>query len=387
MSAHACVPDGQVRRGDVHVVEALGQAEDSFEYALSGEVRPQLLFVEVVERFALLFCVVRDIPGFERGNVIALELVTERQKLRLLALEGSGREGTQSLDELRGLLARTGHTVLRHQIGEMVEAEQASACLAKLQNARDDREVLLAWQVRPTLIEREPDLPPEFAVVRVVEHGNDRGRLEAKEVSALATSLGSLTCRSHGGGWQATEAGLVDEELEGVGGVEDVLGETRRLEAEFAVDAFELRLAGGIEPCAMAAKVVQRLLHEALRDGVFLTCSRGRVIGFERAVERCVECDARPERADVWKNGVVGLPQFRGRLGRFEVFDHPHGQLEAFGGSFEGTEGYLVAIARAGTDGVQRLSRLPEQDGDARHDGLGFDAIERERKREIFQRS
>src|SRR5690606_39230445 len=89
-------------------------------------------------------------------------------------------------------------------------------------------------------------------------------RLERKAPAFLALGLGAVAGLLARAGRQSGQAGLVGEdELEGVGGVQDVLAELGGQLGELDLDFLQPLLADGVELSAGTAEVAQCFVEEA----------------------------------------------------------------------------------------------------------------------------
>ena len=98
-------------------VQALRDFEHAAEYTLVWKVRPQVLFVEVIEFLAHALGLIGDIPWHQRHACELFEFF-------VLAIERGLRAVSQTVHERPGLRPVLGHAVLKDQVGEILVAQQ-----------------------------------------------------------------------------------------------------------------------------------------------------------------------------------------------------------------------------------------------------------------------
>ena len=345
--AHRRVPHRRaVPRLDADAVEAVGDGEEPFEHALEREVGAQRLLVEGEARAAELLRVVGDVPGHDRGGALALDLAAEGEQLRVLAGEEGLRLLVQHAEEAARRGAGVGHAILEDQIGEAGEAEERRLLPAQLEDAGDERAVV----DRARRGARGGGAVEALAHARVVEVGEHRHVARRLEGEAEAGDALARRALARGGDRllrQPGEAGLVvDDELEGVGGVEHVLREAQRERGQLHVERREALLARGIEIGAVAAEVRDGLGEEALARAAERGRLRRRGERLDGGPHARGEGDAAGERAHLRLHGVEGRAQ-RGRGGHpLQVGDHVHRQLQALRDALRARPGCRRRCAR-----------------------------------------
>ena len=287
--------------------------------------------------------------------------------------------GAEVIEEAEGAGAGVGHAVFEDEIGEVGEAEEGGLFLAELEDALDDGAVV-AVAGSGADGEGGVDVMAGLAAIEIGHHGEIIGGLEGEAPAGEVLALGGFAGAGDGGGGQTGEIGLIGEdEFEGVGGIEDVLGEFGGDLGEFDVDGFEALLAGGIEIGAMAAEAGDGLVEEAAALAGERGGFGGGGEGFEVEPEAGFERDAGIEGADIGLRGVEGGAEFGIGGDAFEVADHAHGPIERFGESVEGVEG-IVEGARGGGrgEGGEAGAGSGEEGGAGGFDVFGADAVERD---------
>ena len=158
----------------------------------------------------------------------------------------------------------------------------------------------------------------------------DGGGLQ-REAPGLRLALGGrgLLRRGERAGGQAGEAlGVFDEELPGVGGIEDVLGILLRLLRELGVELRQAGLPFRGKVGAVLFEIGDRLLEETATDARERLRVGGRRVGLEDRPELGIERERGEERGDLGHHRVVGLAELGGVEDRVEVRDQPPGAGE-----------------------------------------------------------
>ena len=168
-------------------------------------------------------------------------------------------------EQVLGVLGGLGHYARGHHLGEIVEAHDVGFLVAELDDLLDDGEV----GVGACRGQRGVSLVHGFAeaaVVGILEYREARGRVEGEDVEAVeAAVLGFLGCLCDGGFGQAGEVGfVVNHDVEGVGGVQQVAVILDEEFREFVVDLYELSLFVGGERCALFGELAVVFLHHTL---------------------------------------------------------------------------------------------------------------------------
>ena len=194
-------------------------------HAIGREIRPQRLFVEIVERGALLFGVVGHVPGLQLRRLGAFDGAPKFQQLAVLFVEARFGLGLEIPQERQRARAAPGHAVFENQIGKVAKTEQAGLLRAQFQDAADQRPVV-PGALRGADAICQIHLPANGGVVQVGHDGGVIGRLQSEPPAFAAFAGGALARGSHGGGRQSRQGGLIlDHQFEGVGGIEHVLTE------------------------------------------------------------------------------------------------------------------------------------------------------------------
>ncbi len=208
--AHVRIPDGHAGfLGDADAVEPLDQVEHSGHHALQREVGAQRLLVEIVERGALLFGVVGDVPGLEIGGAGAFQ-----RRGGTPAAPGSPRgSGARSwrlqvLQESAGRGRRCGPCGLpargRRNRGSRAAGPSRGA-IPECGRAAGGCRARARWRGRVGFVE----LAADGGVVQVGHHREVVGRLQGEAPAGLA--LCARRCAradSSGAGRQAGQVGF-----------------------------------------------------------------------------------------------------------------------------------------------------------------------------------
>src|SRR5205085_878544 len=133
------------------------------------------------------------------------------------------------------------------QVRKALEAEQPSLLGTQLEDLLDQRRIRPLARGRPAL-RRHRDLPTQVRVRGVRQERYHARPLQREAVAALTARLGVLPSALLRGGGQPGEPRLIlDAKLEGSGGRDHVLPETRRQIGQLATDRLETLLVRRFE--------------------------------------------------------------------------------------------------------------------------------------------
>ena len=324
---------------DLDAEEPAEEAEHAGDHAVDREPRAQGLVVEIILLATHLLGPVAELPRVQRtqrvaglGGAVVLELDAFGLELRADAL-------ADVLDELQGRVARAGHTAGRREIGEVLLAEEAGLLVTEREDLTDQR-CVVPGVLQADLAEAFPALATQVFVIGILQHREDRRRLQ-REAPGLRLALRGrgLLRRGERAGGQAGEAlFVVDEELPGVGGIEDVLGILLRLLREVGVELRQASLPFRGQVGAVLFEISDRLLEEAAADARERLGVGGRRVGLEHRPEFRVERQRGEERGDLGHHRVVGLAELGRVEDRVQVRDQAPGAGEVLGRGFESQE-------------------------------------------------
>ena len=266
------------------------------------------------------------------GGSVVLELDAFGLELRADTL-------ADVLDELQGRVTRAGHAAGGGEVGEVLLAQQAGLLVTEREDLTDERGVVPSV-LQADLAEAFPALTAEVLVIGVLEHREDRRGLQ-RETPGLGLALRGrgLLRRGERAGGQAGETLFVfDEELPGVGGIEDVLGILLRLLGQLRVEGGQTGLTFGREVGAVLLEVSHRLLEETTADARERLRVGGGGVSLEDRPEFRIERQRREERRHLGHHRVVGLAELRGVEDGVEVRDQAPGAGEVLGRGLEAEE-------------------------------------------------
>jgi hypothetical protein len=228
VGAHVGVPGGGVP-GLLHpdAEEAFHQPEQPVQHGAQGEVGPERLVVEIEPGRPHALGDVAEVPRTQLGQ--AELLACEALELPPLDLEVGPRARRQLLLEGVGPGAGPDHAVLEHQVGVVGVAEEVRQLAAQGEDLPQQRPVVVLAAGRDRVVGPE-ELAPQLAVRGVLHEGHVGGRLQAEAVGALGVAVGpSVGGRAalHALGQPGQPRLVAHDQLVGVRGVEDVLGEAR----------------------------------------------------------------------------------------------------------------------------------------------------------------
>src|SRR5690606_35949353 len=141
------------------------------------------LFIEIIKGSSLFLGVIADVPRLEGLRVGALELALESAELLGLVRAGGWRPLCEIFDELLGLSAGLGHSILCDEIGEAREAEQVRLLSSQPQDIGDELQVVACGNAAS--IERSPDLFAQRPILGEGQNGDHGRRLEGETISLL----------------------------------------------------------------------------------------------------------------------------------------------------------------------------------------------------------
>ena len=215
--------------GDGKIEDALGEVEHAGEDLIKREPGAEFFGVEVVFGAALFFGPEGHLPGFEEVWSAVLGIGAELLKLNGFFFEGWADALVEVVDEFQSGAAGARHALLEDLICEMLLAEEAGFFVSESKDLPDERGIVVGFAVADAG-GGLPDLLADVFVFEVFENGDERGGFEGEaemggfwcaEVFGLCLLAGGIDCALG----EALEArGVVDDQVPGVGGIEDVLG-------------------------------------------------------------------------------------------------------------------------------------------------------------------
>ncbi len=320
-------------------VKLLHDGEHAVDHALSGEVGAELFFVEIVERTALLFRPVANVPGLQF-------LPGEGFQCRIfLCKEGLGLF-LQIFHELHGSGAFVGHAVVQDEVGKIGKTEEGGFLFAEVEDLGDERAVV-ASGLGGAGGEGAVHFFADGPVVEISEHRNVAGRLQGEAPTGKVFCFGGLTaCGARALGTTRELLLIGGDQFERVGGIENVFGifggDLRQLDVDFG----ETLLTGFVEIRTMATERIERFGEETeTRAGECLRLIRLSE-AFELLPQAVIQGDARIELAGFAFHGVPGGAEFGTGIHRLEVAHYAEGIIQHLGGAFEGQHSVLVGAGR-----------------------------------------
>ena len=222
---------------DLDAEETAEEAEHTGDHAVDRKPRTQGFVVEIIFLAAHLLGPVTEFPRVQRTQRIAGLGGAVLLELDALGLEFRTDTQTDVLDELQCRVARAGHTASRGEVSEVLLAQQAGLFVSQGEDLADERGVV-PGVLQADLTEAFPALATQVFIIGVLQHRDDRGRLQCEAPGFRLTLGGSgLLGRGERAGRQTRKAFLVvDKEFPRVGGIEDVLGILLRLLRELRVE-------------------------------------------------------------------------------------------------------------------------------------------------------
>ena len=337
IEAHVPVPHRRVVLLHGNTVQVVDQAEQPLQHVRLGEVLLHLQRRVAVARLAQLFAGPGQVPGLQR---VQPQLVAgEGFQFGAVALRVWPGLGCQLAQEAEHFVRRLGHLGGQRNFGIAVEAEQPGEFRAQGEDAFDVAGVvqLLRPGFRGPHAVGAVEGLAQAAVVGPGLHGQVAGHVQGQLPALAAVFLGGCAAAGkHVGGQAGQFVFVFHVEGEGVGGVEEVLGEFGGEGGQFLLDFGEAGALVVLKFGAAEAEVAQ---------GVFDGLAAGLVIGLEfrrlgegavLGVERLVLAEGAEEPGDLGEGGVVGLADLGGVHHRLQVGDLAPGAAEFFGGVLEG---------------------------------------------------
>ena len=352
--------------------------EHAVHYFLEREIRAQRFFIEIVQRGALLFGVVGDIPGLNLRRIRSFDAAPEFLQASILADKMRFRLRAQIFQELLRARAGVRHAIVDDQVGEIGEAEKLRLFPPQLQNPRDDPaivEIARSWpgsrrrdtaaagcssrrgrsspacSSGPCRVNRQPGFSFDSALCRAA-------------ATALGGSPASLASSSITSSKALVESSTFSEKR-----VVSLLSST-------SISASRT-FPGRIEFGALAAEVVERFLQKpGARSSEMGRLFRRGVI-LQGLPKTFMHQDAGCKRADRRLHGVDARAKLRVGGHRFQVLDDPHRVFQALGDGFVSQHDILEGGRhRAIRQGFQLFLRIDQQFCDGRFDLFRPDPVE-----------
>ncbi len=369
---HLGVPHGRSRfLAHDDAEHPLEDVEHTVNDSLHREVGPEFLFVEVVQRLALLLRPIADVP---RLQVVA---AGEPGQVAILPRPRGFGLRLKLLQESLRLFTVVRHPVLQHEIRKIAEPEKLGLPLAQIENSNDDLAIVEVPSRRAAVV-RAIHTFPHGGIVQVRENGEVARRLQREPPPFLVLRLRALPCRRYGAFRQPGEARLiVQDQLVGVRRVENVLGELGGQLRQLDVHLLKLLLSVRVQ----VRTVPPEIGHCFLEEPSPRARERFRFVGLREGLDllpqSLVQSDARVELGDSRLDSVVCLPQLRVGGHPLQVPDHVHGVIERLRALIQSIHGVLIC-PRPGrlNDLVQPLFRTRNQLIHGGFDVLGLYLIE-----------
>lgn len=215
--------------GDRKIEDALGEVEHAGEDLIQGEPGAEFFGVEVVFGAALFFGPEGHLPRFEEVWSAVLGIGAELLELDGFFFEGRADAFVEVVDEFQGGAAGARHALLEDLICEMLLAEEAGFFVSESEDLPNERGIVVGFAVADAG-GGLPDLLADVFIFEVFENGDERGGFEGEAElggfrGAEVFGFGLLTGGIDGALGEALEArGVVDDQVPGVSGIEDVLG-------------------------------------------------------------------------------------------------------------------------------------------------------------------
>ena len=375
---HLGIPSGHAGLlGDAYIVDKVGQLEQTGHHPLQRKIRAERFFIERVERRPLLFGVIGDIPGSQFRSSRSFEGTAKLQQFAVFFAEAPLCLRLKVFQEFQRPPAGVSHPVFQHQVREIGEAKQFRLFPTQHQDAADVFSVvprLGCGTDAMGLVDRLPDR----GIVEIGHRGEVIGRLQCKAPAFQVFVHGALSRRGDGDRRQPGQLPLIgDHQFEGVGRVQNILGEFSGELGQLDIDLLESLLSGGIEVGAMTPKILQRFDQEPLP----LARQPSRVwspsVRLQSGPEARVQGDSRIKRARFRLNGIQCRPQIGIGGNRFQVPHDAHRIVQRLGQFVQHFEGiFIAALARAICQGLQPTATVSQQLSDRRSHVCGVDAVE-----------
>ena len=203
--------------------------EHAGEDLIQGEPGTEFFGIEVVFGAALFFGPEGHLPRFEEVGSAVLGIGAEFLELDGFFFEGGADAFVEIVDEFEGCASGARHALLKDLICEVLLAEEAGFFVSESKDLPNERGVVVGFAVADAC-GGLPDLLADVFVFEVFENRDERGGFEGEaemggfwcaEVFGFCLLAGGVDCALG----EAFEAGgVVDDQIPGVGGIEDVLG-------------------------------------------------------------------------------------------------------------------------------------------------------------------
>jgi hypothetical protein len=372
------VPDGRDRAlDDADAEEPPRDLEHALQHALQREVGPQRLLVEVEALAPQPLHQESDVPRLDR---LEAERASVRGELLDLTPPVRPRALGQVGDELERARAALHHALLERVVGVGLIAEHAGELAPKLEDAAEQRAVVVRAVGRAVHV-RGVHALAQLAPFGVLHERRVGGHLQREPPAVEALRPGRVTGACARGVRQPGELGLVgQEQLEGVRRVERVVREAGVQLRELHADLLHALLRVGRQVGAGAAELAQRLLqvapsHAAQRPGLV-----GLREFAHRAPEPVVQWQLRVESRELGQDGVVRLAQLRRVHHRDQVRDRADHAVKPVDQVVQPLDGARIGTRRGVVvdQRVQLGLGFGERRAHGGHDVLGADAVERD---------
>ena len=337
------IKENGVTRSDAQIEHALGQLEHAAEDLVEREPGAELFGVEVILGAALFFRPVGDLPRLKKIRSAVLSVGAVLLELDGFFFEGWTNAFVQVVDEFQSGAAGAGHALLEDLVGKMRLAEELGLFMAEGENLPDQRGIVVFWRIADAG-GGLPDLAADVLVLEVFQDGDERGGLQGKAElgrlrRAMTFGLGLLAGGVDGALGEAREAsGVVDDEVPGIRGVQDILGVLLGETGELGLDFFEALFFVRREFRAMLTETFHGFIQRTAADtgegfGLF-----GFAVSEEQIPNVGIQGDFGVKRGDGGEHRVMSLPQGWRVAEGIEVVDEAPGLAEAAGGFVEGQD-------------------------------------------------
>ena len=347
--------------GDGKIEDALGEVEHAGEDLIKGEPGAEFFGVEVVFGAALFFSPEGQLPRFEEVWSAVLGIGAELLELNGFFFEGWADAFVEVVDEFQSGATGARHALLEDLICEMLLAEEAGFFVSKSKDLPNERGIVVGFAVADAG-GGLPDLLADVFIFEVFENGDERGGFEGEAElggfrGAEVFGFCLLTGGIDGALGEALEArGVVDDQVPGVGGIEDVLGVLLGNFREFGFDLFEARFFIGLKFGAMLTEAFHGFVEGTAAnagESFGFVCF---AVGEKEVPDVGVEGDFRKKGRDGREHGVLGLAQGRVIAEGIEVVDQTPSFIEGASGFVEGQDNAFEGHA-ATVLGQKRVDR------------------------------
>jgi hypothetical protein len=277
-------------------------------------------------------------------------------RLSFSAWKAASTRARRSVTKRRAVSPVAGHAVVEDEVGEVGEAEQGGLFVAEAEDLGEQVAVVVGAGGGAD-VGGAVQLLAQVGALGVGHEGEEAGLLEGEAEAREAAGLGAGARGVDGGGREAGEVGGVGEdELEGVGGVEDVLAELGGAWARATPISARRCLPAGGSSAPWRRKSSRVLWRKRCRAPVRALRVIGVGVGAQGLPQAVVERELGVELGDGGLHGVVGGAQLGGGGDGLEVADDGHGEVEGLGGGVEGERGCWRSCAgRLGDDALDGL--------------------------------